>query len=291
MRITTDLETPDRLTLEVHVPDVPLGAVLLLYGVGHRGDTDPNPMLAERLCTSGFLVVSLRLDLDHGLLNALDEAITALRWLQTSDFVFDRACLALLGVGLGGTIAIEVGLKEGLPVAAWSALIDFKGFMDSSATLGDTDHLRNYDDVSWETIIAAGDQVPFLRGVVLSLVVNNLSLLASISPLGRVTKKSGPMLLFNSVAEMIPAKGVSLIRERMEECDVQCATHLLEGARHGSEYLLSALPATIRFFQKAWSSERFDVLDAADGTLHRYSSETGTNRALGLHYGSPDFRV
>lgn len=145
--------------------------------------------------------------------------------------------------------------------------------------------------MSWETIIAAGDQVPFLRAVGLSLVVNNLSVLASISPLGRVTKKSGSMLLFNSVAEIIPAKGVSLMRERLEECDVQCATHRLEGARHGSEYLLSALPSTIRFFQEAWSPESSNVLDAADGTLHRYSSETGTNRALGLHDGSQDFRV
>lgn len=211
MRIITNLETPDRLTLELHVPGASLGAILLLYGVGLRGDTDPNPMLAERLCTSGFLVVSLRLDLDHGLLNALDEAIAALRWLQTSDFVFDRASLVLLGIGLGGMIANRVGLKEGLPVAAWSALIDFKGFMDSSAALGDSDHVRNYDDMSWETIIAAGDQVPFLRGVGPSLVVNSLSVLAAISPLGRVTKKSGSMLLFNSVAEMIPAKGVSLM--------------------------------------------------------------------------------
>ena len=63
--------------------------------------------------------------------------------------------------------------------------------------------------MSWETIIAAGDQVPFLRGVGPSLVVNNLSVLSAMSPLGRVTKKSGSMLLFNSVAEMIPANGVS----------------------------------------------------------------------------------
>lgn len=265
MRVIVDLEFGDHLALDAYVPEAPLGAILLLHGGWPEGDKSGVAALAEGLCRSKLVVFAANFNLDRGGPSgrALDDAVAALRWLEASDFEFDRACVAVMGVGTGGTIAIELGLKEGIPVAAWSALIDFKGFMDDTATLGDSDHLRDYHGVSWETIVASQEQVPFLRGIVLAIVANNLSLLACTSPLPRVTSKAGRMLLFNSTDEVIPARGMALIQEQMTECGVPCKANLLDGTLHGAEYLLSALPETTRFFQETFSQKNSTAFEVS----------------------------
>ncbi len=284
MRVLADLEYSDLLTLDAYVPDAPLGAILLLHGGWLEGDKNGETVLAERLCKSGFLVLAANYRLDRTGPNgrALTDAVAALRWLRGSDFDFDRARIAVLGIGTGGTVAIEVGLQQGVPVVAWSPLIDFKGFMDSSATLGDSDHLRDYHGVSWEMIKDAGEQVPFLRGVILAMVANNLSLLASTSPLSRVTPKAAPTLLFNSTNEIIPARGTSLMQEAMTDSCVPCKISFLEGSRHGSEYLLSALPSTIQFFRESFSHDHLAATQDTKGTVKPQPGDIETVVSVGL---------
>ncbi|MBB3979724.1 acetyl esterase/lipase [Rhizobium azooxidifex] len=288
MRVLVDLEFGDRLALDAYVPDAPSGAILLLHGGWLAGDKSGETALAERLCKSGFVVFSANFNLDrsgpHG--RALNDAAAALRWLRASDFEFGRACVAVMGVGTGGTVAIEVGLQEGVPVVAWSALIDFKGFMDSTAALGDSDHLRDYYGVSWDAIAAAGEQVPYLRSVVLAIVANNLSLLASTSPLTRVTPKAGRMLLFNSTDEVIPVRGVALMQEAMTERGVPCTVSLLEGPEHGSEYLLSALPSTIQFFREVLSPKDSEISRNALGNPDRHLTGIAPDLPVDLFYAS-----
>lgn len=275
MRVLRDLEYSHRHTLDVFVPDVPLGAVLLLHGGWLDGDKSDEHLLAERLCRSGVLVFCANFELDRSgpSGSALSDAIAALGWIRTSEFDLDPDRLAVMGVGTGGTVAIEVGLKEGVPVVGWSALIDFKSFMDGSATLGDSDHLRDYYGVSWETIKEAGEQVPFLRGVILALVANNLSLLATAGPLCRVSPSAGPMLLFNSTNELVPATGAGMLKKAMTEANVPCTVDILEGAAHGSEYLLRALPATIQFLTEAYTAESLDAAQHAHDEQDDYLME------------------
>jgi acetyl esterase/lipase len=293
MRVVANLEFSDRLALDAYVPDVPSGAILLLHGGWTEGDKSGVATLAERLCESGFVLFAADFNLDQSGPSgrALDDAVVALRWLRASDFEFDRGRVAVMGIGLGGTIAIELGLKEGLPVAAWSALIDFKGFMENTATLGDSDHLRDYYGVSWETIVAAGEQVPFLRGVVLAFVANNLSLLASTSPLARVTPQAARMMLFNSADEIIPARGMTLMHERMTEFGVPCSASLLAGSEHGSEYLLSALPSTIRFFRETLTPAGLAAFEEPHSTSTHQLSGIAPNPSNGPHHGLPDVHV
>ncbi len=290
MRVIADLEIGDSLAIDAYVTDTASGAILLLHGGWPEGGKSEVAALAARLCKSGFVVFAADFNLDRSgpKGRALDDAVVALRWLKASDFEFDRACVAVMGIGLGGTMAIELGFKESIPVAAWSALIDFKGFMDHTATLGDSDHLRDYDGVSWERIVAAGEQVPFLRGVVLAIVANNLSLLASTSPLARVTHGAERMMLFNSANEIIPARGMALMQEKMTEFGVPCCACLLEGSEHGSEYLLSALPGTIQFFREAFSPGEPAALAQSYGTPDHQLNGIAPNRSGGMHYTSID---
>ncbi len=293
MRVIADLEIGDGLALDAYVTDTPSGAILLLHGGWPESDKSEVAALAARLCKSGFVVFAADFNLDRSgpRGRALDDAVVALRWLKASDFEFDRACVAVMGIGLGGTIAIELGLKESIPIAAWSALIDLKGFMDHTATLGDSDHLRDYYGVSWETIVAAGEQVPFLRGVVLEFVANNLSLLASTSPLARVTRGAEQMMLFNSTNEIIPARGMALMQERMAEFGVPCCASLLEGSEHGSEYLLSALPGTIQFFREAFYPDEPAALAESHGTPDHQLNGIAPNLSGGVHHTSTDVHV
>jgi acetyl esterase/lipase len=263
MRVVRDLEYSHRHALDVYVPDLPRGAVLLLHGGWLDGDKSDEALLAERMCGSGMLVFSANFDLDRTGPNgrALTDSLAALAWIRASEFGFDRDRVSVMGVGTGGTVAIEVGLKEGVPIVGWSALIDFKSFMDSSATFGDSDHLRDYHSVSRDAIQEAGEQIPFLRGVILALVANNLSLLATTSPLRRVNPSTGRMLLFNSTNELVPATGAGMLQLAMMEADVPCNVHLLDGTAHGSEYLLQALPETILFLTAAQTDEGADATD------------------------------
>lgn len=250
-------------------------AVLLLHGGWPDGDKSDVALLSEHLCRSGILVFSANFGLDRSGPSgrALSDAISALGWIRASEFDLDPDRVAVMGVGTGGTVAIEVGLKEGVPVVGWSALIDFKGFMDSSATLGDSDHLRDYYGVNWETIKEAGEQIPFLRGVILALVANNLSLLAATSPLCRVSPSAGRMLLFNSTDELVPATGADMLLRAMVEADVPCTVDLIVGSAHGSEYLLRALPATIRFLTSAYMDESVEAAEHAHDEQDDYLVE------------------
>ncbi|WP_313198838.1 alpha/beta hydrolase [Rhizobium sp.] len=275
MRVLRDLEYSHRQALDVYVPDVPQGAVLLLHGGWPDGDKSDEAVLAEHLCRSGILVFSANFGLDRSgpSGSALSDTIAALGRIRASEFDLDPDRIAVMGVGTGGTVAIEVGLKEGIPVVGWSALIDFKSFMDSSATLGDSDHLRDYYGVNWETIKEAGEQIPFLRGGILALVANNLSLLAAASPLSRVSPSAGRMLLFNSTNELVPATGASMLQQAMMEADVSCTVDILDGTAHGSEYLLQALPATIRFLTAAYTDESVDAAEHAHDEQDDYLVE------------------
>ncbi|MEV4610690.1 alpha/beta hydrolase fold domain-containing protein [Neorhizobium sp. LMR1-1-1.1] len=286
MRFLSDLEYSECRALDVYVPDVPRGAVLLLHGGWLDGDKSGEAVLAERLCRSGIIVFSANFELDRSGPNgrALSDALAALTWIRGSEFDFDRDRVAVMGVGIGGTVAIEAGLKEGIPVVAWSALIDFKSFMDGSATLGDSDHLRDYYGVSLETVREAGEQIPFLRSVILALVANNLSLLKQSSPMQRVTSSAGRMLLFNSMNEIVPAIGADMLQRAMAEANVRCTVNLIEGTAHGSEYLLQALP---QFLTAAHMDASVDIVEYAHGEQDEYPVEALMRTMPG---GGPIFR-
>jgi hypothetical protein len=163
--------------------------------------------------------------------------------------------------------------------------------MDNTATLGDSDHLRDYYGVSWETIVAAGEQISFLRGVVLAFVANNLSLLTSTSPLARVTPQAAQMMLFNSTNEIIPALGMALMQERMAQFGIPCRASILEGSEHGAEYLLSALPCTIQFFREAFSPDESAAFAELPGTLDHQLNGVASNLSSETYHLVPDVRV
>lgn len=267
MRVLRDVEYSDRAALDAYVPEAhPEGVTLLLHGGWLGRDKKDEETIAERLCAAGQLVfvANYRLGCAGPCGHGLDDVLSALNWIESSDFLFDRDRVAVMGHGIGGTLAIEMGLAKGIPVVAWSAVIDIKSFMDLTATLGDSDHLRDYENATWDEIRHAGEQIPFLRGVVLTLVQNNLSRLSAASPLARVNSGAGPMLLFNSFDEWVPAAGATLLQQRLTELGIACQVNLAEGTAHGPEYFLRALPATLHFLRTAFAQHATQEVHAND---------------------------
>lgn len=255
MRIIRGLEYAPGCDLNAYMSLSPRGAVLLLTSCWLEGDEGEASGLAELLCNAGFTVfaTSFRLDPSGPSGVALSDACAALSWIATSEMRFERREMVVMGCGIAGTVAIEVGLRESIPVVAWSAVIDFRAFMDSTASLGDSDHTRDYHSVDWGQIKDSGEQVPFLRSVILAIISNNLSLLTAMNPVSRVVSSAGPMLLMGSTREVVPAAGVALMEKALKGQGIPCAVDLMEGAGHATDYLDQALPGTIRFIGEALS--------------------------------------
>lgn len=255
MKVIRNLEYSSDCRLDAYVPTSSRGAVLLLRSGWLEGDEGEAAGLAQLLCNAGFTVfaTSFRLDPSGPSGIALSDACGALSWIATSEMRFERREMAVMGCGIAGTVAIEVGLRESIPVVAWSAVIDFRAFMDSTASLGDSDHTRDYRGVDWEQVKDSGEQVPFLRSVILALIANNLSFLTAMNPVKRVVSSAGPMLLMGSTREVVPAAGVALMENALRGQGVPCAVDLMEGVGHATDYLDQALPGTIRFIGEALS--------------------------------------
>ncbi len=81
------------------------------------------------------------------------------------------------------------------------------------------------------------------------------------------------------------------MHERMTEFGVPCSASLLAGSAHGSEYLSSALPSTIRFFRQTLSPAELAAFKEPHSTSNHQLRGIAPNPSNGSQHGLPDVRV
>jgi acetyl esterase/lipase len=242
---------PDRShRLDIYLPKEGNGAVLLaLHGGGWvRGDKASMQRLATALARAGYLVAApnYRLVKPHRRRNlfpvqALD-CSRALSWLRSGPHATKNTPAGAIGIGSGGTLAVEMAIRHGMPGASWSGLLDLEGFVTSHPDL----EARPASEAS----AARGRPDPrHSLWLVETLLGGNMNNLAKATPLNRVSDKTGPMFLANSTEELVPAMEVVLMAHVLATHGVAHRTLIMSGARHGHAYQSLALPGTLAFME------------------------------------------
>lgn len=257
MQIHTDIRLSSHDRVDVYVPDgTASGAILLLHRGWFDGDKSDDRELALALCTEGFVVfaANYRLPPLTTLTSARFDALAALNWAVNSEFVFDRGRIAVWGSSVGGSLAVEVALEAGVPAVSWSAPIDLKDFIERTTVIGDRDYDHDFSLVTVEDAESMGTNEALMRILILQLVSNNVSWLASAEPLARVSPRSGPVMLVNSMDELVPKSGALAMEKALSDHGVLSTVTVLPGKSHGKGYASDAFSASVDFTRQAFET-------------------------------------
>jgi acetyl esterase/lipase len=243
--------------LDLYEPPAPARAAIVdIHGGGWwTGDKSSETHLASALAAAGYLVVAPNYRLADGAARLtlyptqVEDISIVLAWLRESNLTFDRSRIGVVGTSSGGNLAVEAGIRHGVPVASWSGLLDLDGFLwDHPGVVP-----RRIDPAELNSpagVDQGGANDAYYAWLVGNLLGGDLSEAAAATPVHRVTASSGPMFLANSLAELVPAKEVSLMVAALIRAGVPVEAMVLPGSRHAEAYLADALPATLAFFAR-----------------------------------------
>lgn len=249
----------NELMMDIYETNHAKGAILLIHGGGwFRGDKNTEKSFAEKLVKENFLVAvpNYRLAPDYIFPAAKEDVLKAFEWLQSSSYHFDGK-IAAIGASAGGNLAVELALAKGIPAASWSGIIDLDEWMmqhqEVVPSMQAGQDLKQKDS---RKIDQNGTDDAFYKWFILNYVNQDLALLKKADPLYRVTEKSGPIFMANSLEEFVPISGVYKLQQKLAENGVPSAVSLIEGKRHGEAYGDEVYQVTLAFVQTyLWSDE------------------------------------
>lgn len=254
MKITQDIiyDSGNDLKLDTYAPDTkPKATLLLIHGGGwFRGDKEKESFLAEKFVNEGFFVVAPNYRLAPADLypSALTDIFNAYAWTKKNTLAANMPIFAL-GASAGGNLAVELALQKGIPTASWSGIIDMYDWVtqhpEVKAVMNKEQHFDAHES---REIDQDGNNDQFYKWFILNYVRNDLNLLKSATPLTRVSSKSGPIFLANSLHELVPISGVLKLQQALADVDVPSDVKLISGTVHGEGYWELALPQTLAFF-------------------------------------------
>lgn len=243
------------LALDVYLPDQPNGAcVVVLHGGGFfQGDKSKDADLGALFAERGYVAVvpNYRLAQDDGFPAPIDDVSAAINWVLGgalgSDVAIDGERLAVFGSSAGGNLAIEMGLRRGLPVVSWSGIIEIDTWLEEHPSIAPhkSDGISGNDSSS--SINQSGEDEPFYKWFLLNYLGDDAAAWHAASPLRRVTDDAGTMLLINSLREFVPATGILALHTELTRHGVPATARTLSGSRHAKGYLDEALTDTFAF--------------------------------------------
>jgi len=253
MKLHSDIRYADHHLVDVYEPSsFAKGAILLLHGGWLNGDKSDLSAVGEMLAERGYtaFVPNFRLP-PHALFSeSRGDVLLALTWMAGSSFEFDRTRIATWGFSAGGTLATEVALSESVPAVSWSGMIDLQTFMRETTLLADKDYDFDLAGQTRDVVEHGGRNDALLRNLVLQLVSNNASWLASSTPLSRVSETSGPMMMINAVSELVWADGAMAMQRALTEAGVASTLTILPGSSHGQANLIAAFDDALHFVEQ-----------------------------------------
>lgn len=240
-----------KLAVDVYLPvDANGAAVIDLHGGGwFRGDKAKDADWATALAEAGYVVFvpNYRLAPNFHYPAPNDDLDTLLEWIRHSEFLFDRTRIGVVGSSAGGNLAIEMALRHGIPAVSWSGIIEIDDWLSAhESVVPAMDTKQNFNAAS-ATIDQTGGDDTFYKWFVLNYTGDDAATIRDASLLHRVSASSGPMLLVNSMHELVPATGIGLLQKALYDVDVPSMTKLVTGTQHAKGYLAEAMPYTLDF--------------------------------------------
>lgn len=250
MNVQSDIRYGENHQIDVYIPKEPNGAAVLMLHCGwFQSDAKETAGTARMLCEAGICVFvpTYRMP-PHTLFSAArSDALAALNWMLGSEYTFDRNRVTVWGFSVGGTLAVEVALAAGVAAVTWSAMIDLKGFIDDTAAIADDNYCNDFCGGARDDIETGGRNDLVLRRLVLQLVANNTSWLATSTPICRASRESGPLLMINAVDELVPPQGAMALQRALAGVGVASTVSILAGKNHGRRNIPTAFPQALDF--------------------------------------------
>lgn len=251
MTITKDITFKNDLKLDLYSGENSKGAIIDIHGGGwFHGDKAKDEDLATRLAEEGYLVIvpNYRLTPSGVYPAGKEDILTALEWLRNSTFKFDRNKIAVWGSSAGGNLSVEVALVTGIPAVSWSGIIDIEEFiLETDGKASEQKEDIDFANISSSKINQGGRNDAFLRWCIYGLIGSNRDLLKEATPLTRVSAKSGPIYLANSMNEFVPADGALKLQRALLDAGVPTTVQLVTGTLHGKGYMADAIDASLSF--------------------------------------------
>lgn len=244
-------------TLDIYRGDGSAGTVIVLHGGGwYKGDKAKDADLGQAFADAGYVAVvpNYRLAPAATFPAQIDDVLAVLDWVRISLTDADVERVAVFGSSAGGNLAMELAARRGIPAAIWSGLIDLAGTMTLTEGVepqrpADAD--PDVQSAPSATINQGGRDDPLYRWAVLNLLGDDTSRLADATVLDRITDQTGPVLLVNSLDELVPAVEVVATQRALIEAGIPHETIILAGQRHAKGYKDDVWAETLQFLSRA----------------------------------------
>ncbi|WP_137597726.1 alpha/beta hydrolase [Paucilactobacillus kaifaensis] len=229
-QLTLDWYTPVKTSTKTVVIDI--------HGGGwFRGDKQKDADMATSLASEGYIVLvpNYRLTPTSHFPAPLVDMDILIGWIKHQ---FEQPKIMVLGSSAGGNMAVEMGIKYGLPSISLSGILDIDSWLNNHPeVIAKPDSQQDFVNSASATINQSGKNDAFYKWFVLNYLDNDLSVTKSATPYYHVNKDTGPMLLVNSLNEFVPTSGVLRLSEQLIKFNIPVQTIFLSGTQHAKGYL------------------------------------------------------
>ncbi|ERL64940.1 alpha/beta hydrolase family protein [Schleiferilactobacillus shenzhenensis] len=235
-------------TADIYEPQQRNGAAIIFIhgGAWLRGDKAGGKHLATVLSDHGYVVAAINYRLAPAAqMPAAQEDLDSFVAFMQQSSDFSSLKLGLLGVSVGGTMALTTSMHTGLPVSTWSAVVQsqdwinrhpgVKPSLDGKKELGLTDQHE----------INAAFYQNFINTYLGTVTQDKL---AQLDPLNQETTKPGPIAMMNSLDEIVPVEDVMKFFKRVAKVQPESRLTFFPGWQHAQGYEAQALDQTRAFF-------------------------------------------
>ncbi|MBV7390888.1 alpha/beta hydrolase [Enterococcus alishanensis] len=240
------------LKADIYQPETFERGLIDLHGGGwFRGSKEKEGAIAEKFAEAGFLVVvpDYRLAPENLFPAALEDTLASFDWAY-EQYPELKGNWGAFGSSAGGNLSIELALQRGIPAVSWSGIIDIAKWVHQHAdVVAENTQKPNFDQQASALIDQDGANDPFYKWFITNYAPDDQKL-ADATPLQRVSTKSGPLYLANSLREFVPLSGIYQLQKALADNNVPNEVKLIEGTRHAEGYLEAAWTSSLAFLKQ-----------------------------------------
>lgn len=233
------------------------GAIIDIHGGGwFRGDKAKDADWATRLVGEGYFVVvpNYRIVPQGYFPDPLADMDAVYNWLQdnAAEFGFDKRKIGAVGSSAGGNMTVEMAIKYGIPVVSLSGILDIDSWLEAHKdVVAQQDSTQNFNGASSQ-INQNGANDPFYKWFIMNYFheSEDEQLWQQATPYHRVSAKTGPIFMANSLNEFVPTSGVTTMVETLNKFQVPSESHFITGSKHAKGYLDEVFDQSVIFLNQ-----------------------------------------